>query len=212
MSADIKDASMSSPRSILFLDVDGVLHPLGENHLPVGATAAELIHRDENLQESWPVLEGKELLATHLERLAKIVRLDDIDAARCGKRTRTSSTGAPTTSVQHQRVEIVLTSTWREKPGSLNCVRKALEQFSLKIADVTPIHSGGNVLSRPGEIEAWLAANRVDLGRDFVVIVDDADLKFADEALEARFLKIEKATGLTDADVEKALAMFGAVK
>lgn len=49
-SATSKKAQQQKPLRLVFLDVDGVLHPLGPNHLPKGADVEQLGARvDEDL-------------------------------------------------------------------------------------------------------------------------------------------------------------------
>ena len=85
------------PRSVIFLDVDGVLHPLGANFLPSEANFDDLMARadtvdacapdDASSSEVYPVVAG-EFLPRCLAALRRIVE----------------ATGA----------EVVLSSTWRE--------------------------------------------------------------------------------------------------
>ena len=90
---------------VIFLDVDGVLHPLGANHLPLGANIDDLSARIDEQQ-----LEANETSATYVTRTLRGVEFLDEHLAQL--RRIVTATGA----------EIVLTTTWRQQ----GCDRRAV--------------------------------------------------------------------------------------
>lgn len=104
---------------------------------------------------------------------------------------------------------IVLSSSWRRIFGvehTFDVLRAA--GLATVVIDGTPMHGatepGENVVNeRWGEIRAWLDEHDTHASW---VILDDAEL--ADAPAE-RFVRTSIAVGLTDADVERAVAILG---
>ena len=140
------------PDLVIFLDVDGVLHPLNERGFPLEADYDELMERGDYITGSAPVapvVEG-EFLSHCMERLRVIVE----------------STGA----------NIVLSSTWRETPDQLAAVDEQLENHSMSpCVSKTPILSAHRS-RRAAEILAWVDTNRP---RAFVVLDDNNLVQYA---------------------------------
>lgn len=169
-------------RRIVFLDVDGVLHPLGPNHLPIGVPVEALLEREDGKNVAgWPSFHPHEFSPQNMRCLVALVREAD-------------------------SIEIVLTSTWREQESSLATVRSELGKHSLRVRDTTPIHAGGDVRGRGNEIAEWLAKQERECELKYVIL-DDAELTFEAEdrrSMAAHFVRVDKATGLTMEHVEAA--------
>ncbi|CAD7950896.1 unnamed protein product [Amoebophrya sp. A25] len=219
MQKDIKEAVKEV---ILFLDIDGVLHPLGGNHLPVGTPVEALLHREEL---------GNGFLVEELQENSKDKKFDSYTALSgefCEKNLQclqrlVVEAGQKSRNKEEVEVHIVLISTWREKPWSLECAKRELAKYGLEIQDATPILAGADVRQRPAEIALWLEnkAYSKSRSRSFsYVVLDDADLvsympEHVDVAVPSqpsiekeRFLRVDMAFGLTDADVDKALRIL----
>eukprot|EP00392_Amoebophrya_sp_AT5.2_P019125 g19855.t1 len=189
-------------RRILFLDVDGVLHPLGPNHLPIGVPVEALLEREDGKNVAgWPSFHPHEFTLQNMRCLVALVREADRRSAPVGFEC--------SESVSHparDSIEIVLTSTWREQESSLATVRSELGKHSLRVRDTTPIHAGGDVRGRGNEIAEWLAKQERECELKYVIL-DDAELTFEAEdrrSMAEHFVRVDKATGLTMEHVEAA--------
>lgn len=104
---------------------------------------------------------------------------------------------------------IVLSSSWRRIFGvehTFDVLRAA--GLATVVIDGTPMHGASGpdehvVDERWGEIRAWLDEHDTHASW---VILDDAEL--ADAPAE-RFVRTDRAVGLSDADVERAVAILG---
>lgn len=97
---------------------------------------------------------------------------------------------------------IVFSSTWR---GDLS-VRRIAADFlrvgcTARVIGKTPRLHGE---TRGTEIAAWLTIYRAGLETDFVILDDDGDMGL----LLPRLIQTDRATGLTDADVDRAIAVL----
>jgi len=191
----------------IFLDVDGVLHPLNEKHLPSLVKKEHLFQRVEEEEEAGDtleitrVLEG-EFVPEIMERLARTIK----------------------TCATNNSVHIILSSTWRETlPG-----RKAVDS-QLKEFDIPSVEGNTPQLSfmhckckRAHEIVHWLYLNLVTDGVicDFrFVVLDDADLvgeetmpigtDYAADFIRPYFVRCDKSTGLTESDCQRIVEIFG---
>ncbi len=217
----------------IFLDVDGVLHALGANHLPVGTPVEALLARDDlatelacntlsdlateatedcnvtrfagdpaeggkrtvdddqtrRTYEAYTALPG-EFCAVNLQRLQRLVREasgmsgvpkkdavpenSDIVSKENKAATQSVVVKKETAALQsdvakkdkaaiqsdvQESVRIVITSTWREKPWSFQCVDRELAKYGLEIFGATPILAGADVRKRPREVALWLETN-----------------------------------------------------
>lgn len=110
----------------------------------------------------------------------------------------------------------VISSTWRLSAGGLEEMRTILRLlgFSGEVIDITPDlsvkdrsirhHHGRYVNNTRGqEIQAWLDANAY--AGPFVILDDDTDMG----PLLDRLVHVDDRYGLTDEDVDRALALLG---
>lgn len=188
------DARKSRPadvdvKKVIFLDVDGVLHPLTQEFRPVGSTMTELSIRAEDESANsgregyqFPVCSG-EFSKECLERLASIIR----------------ETGA----------SIVLSSTWRETPWQTAAVNRQLALAGIPPAlDSTPVlpYDPSNPGNRRGrEIMDWVGRHAVV---QFVVL-DDSKFSLGSDTLDAAHMVRTRATiGLCSEDTERATAIL----
>eukprot|EP00036_Acanthoecidae_sp_10tr_P016641 CAMPEP_0206297888 /NCGR_PEP_ID=MMETSP0106_2-20121207/6406_1 /ASSEMBLY_ACC=CAM_ASM_000206 /TAXON_ID=81532 /ORGANISM="Acanthoeca-like sp., Strain 10tr" /LENGTH=187 /DNA_ID=CAMNT_0053728571 /DNA_START=123 /DNA_END=686 /DNA_ORIENTATION=- len=174
-------------RRVVFLDVDGVLHPLNAKGHPANASLdalvaradAEATHSDDEVWE-FPVVAG-EFGVPQMTQLARAV----------------AASGAA----------IVLSSTWREGTASRLAVVRQLTAYGIpEPMGCTPRVGNGSTRQRPAEIRAWL-----DSHPEVVqwVAVDDADLGGDDvpHALEPeRVVRCDPGRGLTPADADGIIA------
>ena len=179
---------------LVFLDVDGVCHPLKSNGLPLHASLEALTRRtddDLELSDDDPnaiggVVEG-EFLEENMRRLAELVH----------------AVGA----------HIVLSSTWRETAIQRRAIDAQLRRFGMPshvgCTPRLPTIGGGG---RHAEIMAWVAehcahgdeaAAHGSRHRCCWVAIDDLDLK--DALPEDHFVKTDPTVGLDEGVVERAL-------
>ena len=128
----------------IFLDVDGVLHPLNEKQLPALVKPEDLFKRvqeEDELGESLKtldVLEG-EFMADIMLRLSKLIK----EVSKNGE------------------VTIVLSSTWRESLPRRKAVNSKLKEFGIpQFSSITPILQLQHRCQRAHEIVTWLCANQ----------------------------------------------------
>lgn len=97
---------------------------------------------------------------------------------------------------------IVFSSTWR-KGVSLPRLQTAFAGVgcAARIIGKTPELHGE---TRGTEIAAWLTIHRAGRDTTFVILDDDADMGL----LSVRLIQTDRATGLTDADVDRAIALL----
>jgi len=97
--------------------------------------------------------------------------------------------------------DVVVSSSWR-LVHTLAEIRSALKSkgFTGRIIAKTPSYRG----SRGSEIQAWLTAHERD-AEDIVILDDDSDMGH----LASSHVCTSWGVGLTDADVSRALALFG---
>ena len=208
---------------IIFLDVDGVLHPLNEKHLPSNVKMEELYQRVEEEEEAGDslemtrILEG-EFMPDIMQRLSKTI---DTCAA------------AATAATSNNSVSIVLSSTWRETVPGRRAVNTKLKEFGIPIvSSCTPHLQSMHVrCTRAHEIVHWLCkkvasdkrggAGEADAFR--FVVLDDADLlgdetmqlgtdgsDYAADFIRPYFVRCDKSVGLTETDCQQALSILQA--
>lgn len=192
--------------AFLFLDVDGVLHPLNEKHLPAEADYEHILARG---QGSGNTIDPETGVKT-------AIVLDGEFLPRCMRALKRihDDAGIP--------IKIVLSSTWRETPEGRHAVNKQLKTVGLpRVHGYTPMLSATpGPCRRAREIWQWLRDNgdnaKVSPETKFVVL-DDADLVEAETsygdttpglALAPYFVRVNKSIGLNDAHVAAALEIL----
>ena len=164
--------------TVLLLDVDGVLHPLGSNHLPLAADLSELSARADEV-----IAHGDEDGFT--------------TRALAGEFTESCMT-ALKTIVRESGCTIVLSSTWREQACDRRCVDDMLRRHGLPAScSCTPVAGGGRV----AEILAWVREARPLRW----IAVDDTDLS---SLPAGHFWRTRMEAGLTQQDAEAIVAML----
>ena len=171
----------------IVLDVDGVLHPLNEKHLPVGADLSLLAARADAEQKPGVP--------------ATAVPGEFVPACMNAFSRAVHATGAA----------IVLSTTWRESEAMRLCVLQQLQQFGLPSpVGSTPrlsILRGG----RAAEILAW--AQEAKPAR--WVAIDDIDLRqpsgvSGPTVAQEHFVHVDSSTGLTEDDADRIIALLRA--
>lgn len=185
------DAALWKRMKVLFLDVDGVLHPAsGGNQAMTALTrgppsTAPLSAREVRERErpsGVDAIQGRPDLFCDqpMSCLARVVQ----------------ATGA----------EIVLSSAWRSIPGGVAAVNKALKRWDMQaIADCTS-SSGA---SRVDQIWSWLAEHRHEV--DGYAVVDDMDLSVEmgrhgcsqPSAIKEHFVRTPSSVGLSSSHVAR---------
>ncbi len=134
---------------IIFLDVDGVLHPLNEKHLPRDACLSDLVARAD--EQEYPNLPTRVCLGEFCSPNLSALRL------------LVASTGA----------DIVLSSTWRQTAGGRMAVSEQLVKHgvtSRPIDAFTPVLVSG----RASEVEAYVERHAMEASP--FIVLDDEDL------------------------------------
>ncbi len=184
-STDPCDVVTAHPcRRLLFLDVDGVLHPLNEKHLPAEASVEDILARGE--EEDVPGRPQRVLRGEFTDRNMAALKVV-VDATGCS---------------------LVLSSTWRETEEGTMAVNQQLAAHGLpEVIGRTP-RCESWVCRRAREIWTWLERHPAPKGTATrFVVLDDADLverhhSDADAAspgvrLAPYFVRVDKAAGLT---------------
>lgn len=208
---------------IIFLDVDGVLHPLNEKHLPSNVKMEELYQRVEEEEEAGDSLEMTRILEGEF--------MPDI-MQRLSKTIDTCAAAAATAATSNNSVSIVLSSTWRETVPGRRAVNAKLKEFGIPIvSSCTPHLQSMHVrCTRAHEIVHWLCekvasdkrgAGEADAFR--FVVLDDADLlgdetmqlgtegsDYAADFIRPYFVRCDKSVGLTETDCQQALSILQA--
>lgn len=182
-------ATSTGPISVIFLDVDGVLHPLSPKGLPDGATLEELVARQdhEDAHAADPLYVAETLPSEFkADRLALLKRLVD-------------ATGA----------KIVLSSTWRETRSQTLAVNARLLDAGIAgIIGQTPQlpYKPASPMNRRGhEIMAWVTEHRERI-TGFVVL-DDSEFSLGSPALDRQhFPRVDPALALQPASVDRMVA------
>jgi len=172
---------------VLFLDVDGVLHPAASGS--VGATISAPVRGygappivSHDMGDAASTFFGR----AQMQCLSKVVR----------------ESGA----------EIVLSSAWRLQPCGVAAVNRALLRNGLPaILSCTP--SGGGSSSRVDEIWAWLASRPPNEIEGYAV-VDDTDLSYDEcgsygnrtSKISQHFVRTPSGKGLASSHVLRLLA------
>ena len=179
------------PNRVIFLDVDGVLHPIGDHDLlPLGADLDELSARaDEGI--------------VHCGELGHVTRvLKEEFLATC--------MGALLQIIEATDASIVLSTTWRKTPADRAAVMAQLHAYGLAARVVGDTPRSG---CRGGECREWLASNRPG-GCAYAVLDDDEEGVLAvapsgnPHVPRSRFVCTVRATGLTAQDAVAAIEML----
>ena len=175
-------------KRFIFLDVDGVLHPLNERHVPALVDSEDLykrvIEEEENDSDHTyvkRVLDGE--FVPEIMRNIKTAIIDKIGD-----------------------VSIILSSTWRETLPSRKAVDKELEKYGIPaVSGYTPQCNACYHFRRANEIVLWLQQyveqEQSSITTPFrFVVLDDADLLETDSnAVHSQSLNATAATAATAA-------------
>jgi hypothetical protein len=101
--------------------------------------------------------------------------------------------------VDKTNARIVLSSSWRLVDSCLFQVIKRLEDFNMKLLDVTWKRMKG---PRGEEIRDWLSKHDV---KSFVILDDEADMC---EYTKTKLVQTDPMIGLVEKDVDKAIAIL----
>lgn len=105
--------------------------------------------------------------------------------------------------VDATQAEIVVSSTWRKDPQSLELLRTQLRSVGLDIFDVTPSTAG----DRGQDITAWFDANKLCPIESYVILDDDSDIgEHKHHLIQTTF-----ESGLLPRHAELAIAMLNDV-
>ena len=169
-------AVFSSPKPIIFLDVDGVLNT---SCLLLGDFEAD----DPTLFTRRDAPAGLDIDKDQLPLKRTLLRnlrwlVEEIDA------------------------HIVVTSTWRAYPGMLRFLTAAFEAEGIaaaRIVGATPWQNAAGTLDgRGAEIRAWLASFPAYAGQPFVVLDDGHAESFAAAALTSRVVFTSMSADVDD--------------
>lgn len=179
-------------RRVIFLDVDGVLHPMGPTGIAAGCSMHEAIARAEEEAErsedsiwKYPICPG-EFCEENMNALRTIVE----------------ATAA----------EIVLSSTWREAAYSTAAVAAKMAEHGLPplvgSTPQLPYHPLRPMARRGDECIAWLLSQPHPI-TSFVVI-DDSELTLGSSELDAsHFVQTNTSIGLTVDNALEAIRILG---
>eukprot|EP00520_Triparma_pacifica_P010943 CAMPEP_0118639140 /NCGR_PEP_ID=MMETSP0785-20121206/4066_1 /TAXON_ID=91992 /ORGANISM="Bolidomonas pacifica, Strain CCMP 1866" /LENGTH=216 /DNA_ID=CAMNT_0006530451 /DNA_START=78 /DNA_END=725 /DNA_ORIENTATION=+ len=151
---------------LIFLDVDGVLHPLTEKHFPVGADVSDLVDRaDEDSAD-----------------------VEDVGTSRiCKGEFHAQCMQNLKEAVERTGARIVLSTTWRESGRGRRAVDSKLNEYGI------PEHIGCTsslgYQGRGKEILEFIKGRNVETNW---VAIDDMDLK----GLGDNFIRIKESVGL----------------
>ena len=112
--AEKKQGPVPSRPKVIFLDVDGVLHPLAANSLPVGANVDEMCARGV-----------EELEAEQASDASFVTRTMPYEFVH-------PCMAALQTLIQKTNAVVVLSSTWREVAGSRMAVAARLADYGIR--------------------------------------------------------------------------------
>jgi hypothetical protein len=187
----------------ILLDVDGVLHPLNDKHLPKCANPSDIFKRVEEEDEAGDSLQivrvlNGEFIPEAMNRLRLIVQ----EAAAHGG-----------------DVSIILSSTWRETAPGRNAVNDQLKRHGIQeIKSWTRSLYTKYRCKRAHEIVQWIIANcQADSHVAFVVLDDDdlceqerprEDIDPAALFVLPHFVRTAKSSGLTEQDVLRVSDML----
>ena len=177
-------------RPVVFLDVDGVLHPLNERGFPLLAELSDLIARNE---------EGE--------------KTPEVASRVCDGEFHTPCMQALQRLHASTQAHFVLTSTWRQAANDVAAVNGQLRKWDLpQLIACTGRVEGG---SRAAEIAAWLA-DHPGTGAETrpFVILDDYPIPEKGCAtssllqLGTHLVQTDPAVGFSEHDVDSAIAIL----
>ena len=128
--------------------------------------------------------------------------------------------------VQKTNAKLILSSAWRERPSAIGALMAALDKENLYLSGMTPLGAlydklaqspwkdvprtgkydweDDRTFERGAEIAVWVWENKPD---KFVIFDDDtSDIS---NFFPKNCIRTKWGTGLTDADVEKAIEILG---
>ena len=174
---------------VVFLDVDGVLHPLNERGFPLLAELSDLIARNE---------EGE--------------KTPEVRSRVCDGEFHTPCMQALQQLHASTQAHFVLSSTWRQAANDVAAVNEQLRKWDLpQLIGCTGRDKGG---SRAAEIAAWLADHPGTGDPRPFVILDD--YRIPEEGctsssllqLGTHLVQTDPAVGLSEHDVDSAIAIL----
>ena len=177
-----------TPVKILFLDIDGVLHPLGANNLPKYASLNELSSRVD-----CDVLNGDD--PDYISQVVKGEFMSDNMTELC---RIIDNTGAV----------IVLSSTWRTSSYQYKAAVRELGKIGIKQENFQCTPNFGSISTREVEICSFI--RQCSMRIQSYCCLDDADLKDWDEAVfdSSCFVKCDSSKGLTNYDAICAISIL----
>jgi hypothetical protein len=105
--------------------------------------------------------------------------------------------------VDETGAEIVISSSWRHYGKHMKIIKEALDKYDLSVFSITPTLNGES--KRGDEIRQWLKF--YPKSTKFVILDDDTDMC---EYRKTHLIKTNYDIGLTEKQVEKAIAMLNA--
>lgn len=181
----------SEPCRIVFLDVDGVLHPIGEPPymVPLKADWDDVCARATELEAH----------GDDPEYVTRVCKGEFLDPCMAALKRAVETTDA----------RIVLSTTWRKRTADRRAVLQQLRQYDLAERVIGDTPDGG---TRGYECRQWLEDYRtkqdIDAWRTltFVVLDDDEEgVLMSSHIPAARFVNTRRATGMTEADADDAI-------
>jgi hypothetical protein len=181
----------------IFLDVDGVLHPIGE---PPFLTPLEADWDDVTNRADESIANADD--PQHVTRVCK------------GEFTAPCM-AALQRAVVTADASIILSTTWRRSPADRRAVLQQLQPYGLDTRVVGDTPHGG---ARGHECRMWLdeyCVQRQDGNAlrsvSFVVLDDDEEGVLAGPHISAsRFVCTKRADGMTEADADRAISILRA--
>ena len=186
--------SHSSCCSIVFLDIDGVLHPVGDNNLPLYASLEDLVARTDSDLDC-----------------------DDTDPNYISPPVKGEFVQENMRAFKHlievTRPSIVLSTTWRTKVYSIRAIERQLKEhgISAPIVGCTPMMDS-SLCNREDEICSYIRDNQCHIKS--YCILDDMELaesRNSDRvgAFDAdKFVKCDPKKGFTMDGAERAISIL----
>lgn len=184
--------------NIVFLDIDGVLHPLGDNNLPLYATLQDLVARNDsdlNCDDTDPNYMSPPVKGEFMEKNMSALR-------HLMQVIRPSA--------------IVLSSTWRTRAYSVRAIEKRLKEHGIcaPVVGCTPVMDS-TLCNREDEICSYLRDHQSSIKS--YCILDDMKLTQSRNGNTVgpfdphRFVKCDPNKGLTMDEVEIAISILRGV-
>ena len=177
-------AALESPTAaleppIIFLDIDGVVHPLASSGHALLVPMEELTRRAD-----------AELLQASEDAIGEVLEGEFVPACMRPLAACAAAVGA----------KLVLSSTWRETPAQRRAVDRQLIAWGMPATcDATPQLRGAG---RSAEVRAWVDANRPSRW----VCIDDQELL---SLPPEHYVRTDAASGFTEADAAIVCTLLG---